>query len=86
MPQGIRRPHEAVDYAALTRMYPPTLPDLFQGDEIVVKARVRGSGPLSLQLTGRDASGPVRMNMAVIDVDAKTGLATGIRRLTADST
>lgn len=31
------------------------------------------------------ASGPVRMNMVVIDVDAETGKADGIRRLTADS-
>ena len=29
MPQGIRRPHEAVDYNALTRMYPPP-PEYFE--------------------------------------------------------
>lgn len=29
MPQGIRRPHEAVDYDALTRMYPPA-PEYFE--------------------------------------------------------
>lgn len=29
MPQGIRRPHEAVDYAALTRLYPPP-PEYFE--------------------------------------------------------
>ena len=29
MPQGIRRPHEAVDYASLTRMYPPA-PEYFE--------------------------------------------------------
>ena len=29
MPQGIRRPHEAVDYDALTRMYPPP-PEYFE--------------------------------------------------------
>lgn len=29
MPQGIRRPHEAVDYAALTRLYPPA-PEYFE--------------------------------------------------------
>ena len=29
MPQGIRRPHEAVDYNALARMYPPP-PEYFE--------------------------------------------------------
>ena len=33
MAQGIRRPHEAIDFAAIERMYPldPTLEDLFIG-------------------------------------------------------
>lgn len=49
------------DGPTLTQVYPPRLPDLFQADELRVVARVRGSGPMTLTLTGRDTLGPVRM-------------------------
>ena len=39
MPQGIRRPHEAVDYDALTRMYPPP-PEYFEGAYIETRERI----------------------------------------------
>lgn len=43
--------------ASLARMYPETLPDLSLGDELVIAARVRGSGPLEVTLKGRTAQG-----------------------------
>jgi Ca-activated chloride channel homolog len=55
---------------SLTRMYPETLPDLSLGDELVIAARVRGSGPLEVSLKGRTAHG-VRTIVQKIDV-AKT--------------
>jgi len=58
------------DGPTLTQIYPQTLPDLFQADEIMIAARVRGTGPLSLELNGRDASGPVRM-VATVQVPKK---------------
>lgn len=60
----------AADGPTLTQIYPQTLPDLFQADELMIAARVRGTGPLSLELTGRDASGPVRM-VATVNVPNK---------------
>lgn len=57
------------DGPTLTKMYPPTLPDLFQADELRVVARVRGTGPMTLALTGHDATGPVRL-VAHINVPA----------------
>ena len=54
------------DGPTLTQMYPPTLPDLFQADELRIVARVRGSGAMTLALSGRDAAGPVRMVATVV--------------------
>lgn len=42
---------------SLVRMYPATLPDLFAGEEIVIAAKIQGSGPLDLKLTGATSSG-----------------------------
>ncbi|MCR9096587.1 MAG: hypothetical protein NXI30_20385 [bacterium] len=39
MPQGIRRPHEAVDYDALTRMYPPP-PEYFESTWLEDRERI----------------------------------------------
>jgi Ca-activated chloride channel family protein len=41
----------------LGRIYPETLPDLSAGDELVIRARVRGKGPLEVTLKGRTATG-----------------------------
>ena len=60
----------SADGPTLTQIYPQTLPDLFQSDELMVAGRVRGTGRLTLELTGRDASGPVRM-VATVTVPKK---------------
>ena len=39
MPQGIRRPHEAIDYDALTRMYPPP-PEYFESTWLEDRERI----------------------------------------------
>lgn len=51
----------STDGARLAQVYPQTLPDLFQGDEVRIAARVRGTGRMKVTLTGRDAKGPVTM-------------------------
>ncbi len=53
--------------AALTRMYPETLPDLSLGEELVITARVRGNGPIEVSLKGRTAQG-VRTIVQKLDV------------------
>jgi Ca-activated chloride channel family protein len=40
------------DNVKLTEMYPPKLPDLFQGTQLVVLARYSGSGHTAIKLTG----------------------------------
>lgn len=42
---------------SLVRTYPATLPDLFEGEEIVIAAKVQGSGRLDLKLSGATSSG-----------------------------
>lgn len=42
---------------SLVRTYPATLPDLFAGEEIVIAAKVQGTGRLDLKLTGTTSSG-----------------------------
>lgn len=36
----------------LVEVYPPELPDLFHGDQLVVLGRYQGSGPVAIKLTG----------------------------------
>jgi Ca-activated chloride channel family protein len=43
-----------VDGAAVTRLYPPTLPDLFVDDELHVTGRLRGQGPVTFTLRGKE--------------------------------
>ena len=42
MPQGIRRPHEAVDYAALERLYPPP-PEYFETSWLDDRERIEAN-------------------------------------------
>lgn len=55
----------------LARMYPQTLPDLMLGDELVIAARVRGSGPIEVTLRGRTTKGK-RQIVGKVDMPAKT--------------
>jgi len=55
----------------LGRIYPETLPDLSLGDELVVAARVRGSGPIEVTLSGQTAKGR-REIVHKIDIPAST--------------
>ncbi len=47
----------AAEGPTLVRTYPATLPDLFAGDEIVITARVQGTGELDVSLTGTTTAG-----------------------------
>ncbi|MFO0801326.1 MAG: VIT and VWA domain-containing protein [Gemmataceae bacterium] len=40
------------DNVKLTEMYPPRLPDLFHGQQVIVTARYSGSGPTAFRLSG----------------------------------
>jgi len=40
---------------AISRVYPPTLPDLFVDDELRISGRLRASGPVTLTLRGKQA-------------------------------
>jgi Ca-activated chloride channel family protein len=40
------------DHVKLTEMYPPRLPDLFHGQQLIVCARYTGSGPTAFRLSG----------------------------------
>jgi MYXO-CTERM domain-containing protein len=40
---------------AISRVYPPTLPDLFVDDELRINGRLRASGPVTLTIKGKQA-------------------------------
>lgn len=48
MPQGIRRPHEAVDYASLTRLYPPP-PEYFETAYVDTREQIEAKQLARLQ-------------------------------------
>ncbi len=48
MPQGIRRPHEAVDYDALTRLYPPA-PEYFESAWLETREQIEAKQLTRLQ-------------------------------------
>jgi Ca-activated chloride channel family protein len=49
----------------LVEMYPPQLPDLFHGGQLVVLARYQGTGKVNLKLTGNVGSQTKEFNYAV---------------------
>lgn len=55
---GVKLDLEGED-ANLYRTYPRSLPDVFNGDELVVVSRIQGSGDVKIVLSGRTADGPV---------------------------
>lgn len=48
--------------ARVTDLLPATLPDIFQGEQVVLLGKYIGDQPLRFQLTGRDRSGPRKFN------------------------
>ncbi len=56
-----------VNGARLGRSYPKRLPDLFERDELVVAGRVKGDGPATIVVTGRDGT-EVRRFEKVVDL------------------
>lgn len=58
-----RRLHDAL---------PQELPDLFEGDQLVVLARYTGSAPIDIELRGDSASGPRRFSFSVEPARAST--------------
>jgi Ca-activated chloride channel family protein len=46
--------------AAVEDVLPARLPDLFDGDQVVLAGRYRGRGPLVFEIEGRDGGGPRR--------------------------
>ncbi|MGK0190284.1 MAG: Ca-activated chloride channel family protein [Verrucomicrobiales bacterium] len=48
--------------ARVTDLLPATLPDIFQGEQVVLLGKYIGSQPVRFQLTGRDRSGPRTFN------------------------
>lgn len=49
----------------IERVYPKSLPDLFQGDELRIVARVRGEGPFDITLRGKKDGQPIAMSKTV---------------------
>ncbi|MEZ5978658.1 MAG: VIT domain-containing protein [Planctomycetota bacterium] len=47
------------DTSRLVDAYPARLPDLFAGDALTIASRLRGDGPLQVEVRGTAASGPV---------------------------
>jgi Ca-activated chloride channel family protein len=43
---------------AVSRLYPPTLPDLFVDDEIRINGRLRSNGPVTLTIKGKQGGHP----------------------------
>ena len=44
---------------AITRLYPPTMPDLFVDDELRVSGRLRAAGPVTFTIKGKQGGRPV---------------------------
>jgi Ca-activated chloride channel family protein len=57
--------------AGLTEVYPPNLPDLFYGSQLVVIGKLRGSGPATVRLTGR-VGGQTRELVEEFTIPART--------------
>lgn len=55
----------SADGAKLDLVYPSTLPDLFQDDELRVSGRVEGKGPAKIVLEAKDHGKPRRFEVAV---------------------
>ncbi|MEO8702259.1 MAG: VWA domain-containing protein [Kofleriaceae bacterium] len=54
-----------VDGAQAVRLYPRSLPDLFVDDELVVRGRIRGTGPAKFTIKGRLGGKPVAFSRTV---------------------
>jgi Ca-activated chloride channel family protein len=65
---------------ALYHSYPRSLPDVFNGDELVVVSRIQGSGALKLTVSGESKSGPVS---AEATIDLGTARRTWVGRMWA---
>jgi Ca-activated chloride channel family protein len=64
------------DNVKLHEMYPPKLPDLFQGSQLVVIGRYTGSGHTAVRLTGMVA-GEAKEFVYELNFPVKTDAATG---------
>lgn len=64
------------DNVKLQEMYPPKLPDLFQGSQLVVIGRYSGSGHTAVRLTGMVA-GEAKEFVYELNFPVKTDAATG---------
>jgi Ca-activated chloride channel family protein len=56
----------------LTELYPPQLPDLFHGGQLVIAGRYSGQGPVAIKLTGRVSDEP-REFVYELDMAVKGG-------------
>ena len=69
---------------AASRLYPPTLPDLFVDDELRVTGRLRASGPVTFTIKGKQGGRPfahsVKFDGAAGDQAALGRAAVGARR------
>src|SRR5206468_1949497 len=60
------------DNVRLAEVYPPQLPDLFQGSQLVILGRYSGQGPTTIKLTGQVGAEP-REFVYEINLAAKGG-------------
>ncbi len=51
--------------ASLYRVYPTSLPDVFNGGELRVLSRVQGRGDIKVVLEGRTANGPIKFERTI---------------------
>jgi Ca-activated chloride channel family protein len=66
----------------LVEVYPPNLPDLFLGDQLVVLARYQGAGPAAITLTG-SVGAETKEFVYETDFQTKTGDKTFVEDLWA---
>lgn len=59
--------------ANLYRTYPRSLPDVFNGDELLVVSRIQGSGEIKVMLSGQTVDGP-------ITVERTLSVASAVKR------